>query len=78
MKVSNQQAAFGAGVAAGVAAAALVNSGALRKAAVAAVGTGMRIKDSARSFADSVIDGVQGIFDEARENNRRRAEESRR
>lgn len=62
---SNKWVAFGVGIAAGVAASALIRTPAFRKACVAVVEKGMRLKEDAVAFAESVKEDVQDIAAEA-------------
>ncbi len=67
--VINKWAAFGIGVAAGIAAVAIVRSPAFHKACASVVGTGLRLKDDAVAFAESVKEDAQDIVAEAKYNN---------
>ena len=59
MAFSNKWVAFGVGVAAGVAAVALVKNPAFKKACAAVVGKGLQLKDDACAFAESVKEDAQ-------------------
>lgn len=69
MFISSKWVAFGVGVAAGVAAVALVRSPAFKKACAAVVGKGLQLKDEACAFAESVKEDAQDIVAEAKYNN---------
>ena len=62
---SNKWVAFGVGVAAGLAAAALIRTPAFRKACVAVTEKGMQLKQDAVAFMESVKEDAQDIAAEA-------------
>ena len=70
----NKWVAFGVGVAAGLAAVALVKNPAFKKACAAVVGKGLQLKDDACAFAEAVKEDAQDIVAEAKYNNSKKAE----
>lgn len=62
---SNKWVAFGVGVAAGFAAAAIIRTPAFRKACVAVAEKGIQLKQDAVAFMESVKEDAQDIAAEA-------------
>jgi len=62
---SNKWVAFGVGVAAGLAAGAIMRTPAFRKACVAVVEKGLQLKQDAVAFVESVKEDAQDIAAEA-------------
>lgn len=62
---SNKWVAFGVGIAAGVAAAAVVRTPAFRKACVAVLEKSIQLKEDAIAFAEAVKEDVQDMAAEA-------------
>lgn len=68
MMFSNKWVAFGVGVAAGLATAAILRSPAFRKACVAVAEKGIQLKHDAVAFMESVKEDAQDIVAEAEYN----------
>ena len=62
---SNKWVAFGVGVAAGIAAAAIIRTPAFKKACVAVAEKGLQLKQEAIAFAESIKEDAQDIVAEA-------------
>ena len=62
---SNKWVAFGVGVAAGLAAGALIRTPAFKKACVALAENGLQLRKEAIAFAEAVKEDVQDIAAEA-------------
>ena len=69
---SNKWVAFGVGVAAGVAAAAIIRTPAFKKACVAVAEKGLLLKQEAIAFAESIKEDAQDIAAEAAYNQAQR------
>lgn len=61
--------AFCIGAACGIVAYNVVKSPAFKKACASVVGVGLKLKDDAQSFAESVKEDVEDIVAEAKSNN---------
>lgn len=70
---SNKWVVFGVGVAAGLAAAAILRSSAFRKACVAVTEKGIQLKREAVAFVESVKEDAQDIAAEAAYNQSQKA-----
>ena len=62
---SNKWVAFGVGVAAGIAAAAIIRTPAFKKACVVVAEKGLQLKQEAIAFAESIKEDAQDIVAEA-------------
>lgn len=62
---SNKWIAFGVGVAAGLAAASIVRTPAFRKGCASVLSKGLKLKQEASAFAESIKEDVQDIVAEA-------------
>ncbi|MGP1431936.1 MAG: hypothetical protein ACTTI6_07095 [Treponema sp.] len=69
---SNKWVAFGVGVAAGVAAAAIIRTPAFKKACVAVAEKGLLLKQEAIAFAEAIKEDAQDIAAEAAYNQAQR------
>lgn len=69
---SNKWVAFGVGVAAGIAAAAIIRTPAFKKACVAVAEKGLLLKQEAIAFAESIKEDAQDIAAEAAYNQAQR------
>ena len=65
----NKWCIFGLGALAGLTTLAVVKTPAFKKACAAVVGSGMKLKDEAAAFAESVKEDAEDIVAEAKYNN---------
>ena len=77
MAFGNKWVAFGVGVAAGIAAVALVKNPAFKKACAAVVGKGLQLKDDAKEYFETIKEDAQDIVAEAKYNNSKKAESAK-